>query len=411
MNKSNWNEEQLKELLRTMPKIKDNRNPEYIYEHISKKRNKRKEKGTWLVPGFASLVAIILFVLFNANFVKYEDKRENELSLQSNATDDHAEVSMKTEQISPERAEQTTQNEPANKTNLSEQTTKSTEQFELMTASETPKTAVYSDDLQGKEVITYGLSVKNKDNIVPVSLIVNKEQSKSWFDQYLENMPRITEETWGGSEYYPLNGTLSFDLEQKAINLDLPIDHQYGVTESEGSRLFNSLITAFRGRSDVDKITFSTAHHPGVSFEKKIVKQIDLTSERINRKPYFLLYQEKNAQPLFVPANESATTIDDALTMMQNEVPIQGLAPSIPKELRFEKISIANGYLTVYISNRTDVPQSAEMNYAIEAILLSAKEFGFSTVEFKHAKTEKVGSFPFNKPIEVPIAANKYEME
>lgn len=413
MNKTKWSEEQLEELLREMPKITDKRNPEYLYQHISNKRKGRKEKRVWLLPGFSSLVVILLVVLFNLNIVNFEDKSENDLSLQSNAIDDQDKVSMKMEQgkgTSPEQAEQTTQTEQTNKTDLSEQT-KSTEQFDLMMATETPKTAVYQEDLEGRDVITYGMPVKNERNIVPISVIVNKEQSKGWFDQYLEIMPRLTEESWGASEYYPLNGTLSFDREQKAINLDLPIDHQYGVSETEGSRLVTSLITAFRSRNDVDKITFSTVHQPGVSFEKKVVKQIDLTSMRVDRKPYFLLYQEKNGQPLFVPANESVETIEDAFTIMQNELPTQGLAPSIPKEFRFDKLSIANGGLTVYISNQTDIPQTAEMNYAIEAILLSAKEFGFSTVEFRHGKTEQVGSFQFNKPIGVPIAANKYQME
>lgn len=186
MNKTKWNEEQLEELLREMPKITDKRNPEYLYQHISKKRNIRKEKRVWLLPGLASLVGMLLFVLFSLNFVNFEDKSENNLSLQSNAIDHQDKVSFKMEQgqgTSPERAEHTSETEQTNKIDLSEQT-KSTGQFDLMMATETPKTAVYQENLKGRDVITYGMPVKNEDYNGPISGIIKKQKSKNLFDQY-----------------------------------------------------------------------------------------------------------------------------------------------------------------------------------------------------------------------------------
>ena len=40
----------------------------------------------------------------------------------------------------------------------------------------------------------------------------------------------------------------------------------------------------------------------------------------------------------------------------------------------------------------------------IEAILLTAKEYGFDTVQFKNTNVKNIGRFDLEHPIQVPIA-------
>lgn len=46
----------------------------------------------------------------------------------------------------------------------------------------------------------------------------------------------------------------------------------------------------------------------------------------------------------------------------------------------------------------------------IEAILLTAKEFGFKKVQFQNAGNEKIGHFNLRKAIEVPVAPNLIDL-
>ncbi|NMD70278.1 hypothetical protein HHO41_08230 [Bacillus sp. DNRA2] len=127
------------------------------------------------------------------------------------------------------------------------------------------------------------------------------------------------------------------------------------------------------------------------------------------KKPYLLLYKENNSQPMFVQAHEGVATFEEAIELMRNDEPNQGLTASIPPELQIGKVSVIRDHALVQLTNRNELPQTQEVNFAFEAILLSAKEFGYSTVEFKHDSQAGTGVFPINQPIEVPTAANNQE--
>ncbi len=54
MKRSEWSDNELEELLRQMPKVKDHRDPRDIYQNISLKKRKTK---SWLLPGMAAAAA------------------------------------------------------------------------------------------------------------------------------------------------------------------------------------------------------------------------------------------------------------------------------------------------------------------------------------------------------------------
>lgn len=389
MSKTNWNKENLEELLRQMPKVTDNRDPRDLYHQISVKV-KGKKRSRWLVPSFASAAALILiFILaprlsglyhsFNLN------SGQESKSLQR--SEDQT-VSLKMEQDKRNQSEDILQNKKQEMT----------------------KTAVYKEDLPGKDLLIYGIPDTNALNIAPIGVLVKKENSKRWFEQLVETMPKLSEEKWGLSEYFPLNGTLTYNSEQKEVNIDLPSNHQYGWGSANEGLFEQSLKTSFENRSEVNRITFTTAHEPGVFLGNNELLQIDLTTDKDGAHPYLLLYTGNLERPLLVPKVESAPSLEAAFAEMRKEIPIQGLKASIPKEFQFDEVVSNNSTLTIFFRKGIVIPQTPEMMYGLEAILLTAKDFGFTTVEIKNESADNIGPFRLNQVIEVPIAPNKLEI-
>ncbi|MEW8986857.1 MAG: hypothetical protein AB2401_07635 [Bacillus sp. (in: firmicutes)] len=386
MSKMDWKDKQLEDLLREMPKINDNQNPEDLYQAISLKLNKKKRVGKF-IPALASAAAIILFISLIPNLFQYEDQVKQD-SFQETKRED-----MNTE-------------EQANNKLVDENS--SQEQFDTMMQTEPTRISVYKEELNGKELLTYGIPDRHGLNVVPISILVDKDDSNRWFEQFVDNMPKLTEEAWGLSEYYPLNGNLSFDSVEKKVHINLLPNHSYGKDLTAELIFQNAIITSFRQRDDVNTITFSTDNKPGIVVGNNTIDQINVNEKRVVRKPYLLLYVENRSQPMLVQVQEIVATFDDALTLMKDDEPKLGLTASIPNELVIEKVSIMKEHVTVELGNPTEIPQTEIINFAVEAILLSAKEFGYTTVEFKHDKTSTIGQFPTNQPIEVPIAPNNF---
>jgi len=65
LKRSEWNEKQLEEMLKQLPKIEDHRDPRDIYHNILYKR-KAKKHMRWILPSASTVsVFFLLFLLFN----------------------------------------------------------------------------------------------------------------------------------------------------------------------------------------------------------------------------------------------------------------------------------------------------------------------------------------------------------
>jgi hypothetical protein len=388
VSKTERTREHLEVLLRQLPKVTDNRDPHDLYHQISAKMNRKKGTG-WLVPSLASIAALILFFIL-APGLTGSIHPSNQNSGQESKSIEQSEDPVVSLKMDKDKSDQSGA-------------------FQY-NKHEMAKTAVYKEDLQGKEILIYGIPDSNAMNIAPVSVLVAKKETKSWFDQFIETMPKLLEEKWGLSDYFPLKGTLTFNSEEKVVNIDLPSDHQYGWGSANELTFQNSLKTSFGNRSEVNRITFSTMHKPGIILGNDELLQIDLTSDQDDEHPYLLLYTKNQGRPLLVPMGETAASPEAAFAEMRRGFPTQGLKASIPEEFQFDKVVPNNRTLTINIRKGVEIPQTPEMMYGLEAILLTAKEFGFTAVEIKNGSTDHIGPFHLDQPIEVPVAPNKHEI-
>ncbi|PLR84585.1 negative regulator of sigma-X activity [Bacillus canaveralius] len=412
MKKSEWSDERIEKLLGQMPKLTDHRNPQDIHQNIAGKLGKRKRQA-WLMPGLATAAALILFFILAPELLDWrsspardtnlesaerqnEGRQENKIALESNSRADKAEKNSQQEstadiQTNPEENNQNTF------------AAKGSDALSPLPE----RTAVYEDDLNGQELLTYALPADGGNNIVPISVLVANEEKKPWLDLYKKTAGQLMEETWGLDEYYPLKAELSMDETKRELTINFAADSQYGQGSRSEITIPEVLEQNFAGK--VDTVILKTAGEPGLMLGNNgPLNEINLASaQSTGDHGYFFLNQDGRAQPLLVPSSKEYNTIDEAFIAMQKQSTEGNLIPSIPSHFEITPGEKNAKLLSVELKGSENNENAADLVYTVEAILLTAKDFGYEAVILKNDEVKSIGGFPVAEVINVPLGANK----
>ncbi|OIK15535.1 hypothetical protein BIV60_09255 [Bacillus sp. MUM 116] len=389
MKKSEWSDKQLEELLRQMPKIKDHRDPRDIYQNLSLKKQKRP---VWVIPVIASAAALLLIVILipkllvgNRFSLSQEDeKSERKMELISKMQDKA--IEMKKRQSSSKSMDST-----------------GAEKFGLMREMNL-KTAAYEGEIGNRKILTYWIPDHQGQILIPVSTIVNRKASQSWITLFNENMVHLKEEKWGLSDYYPMNATLTLNEKENSVNVDVPRNHPYGQGANE-TIFVNAIKKDISTNSNVKRIRFSTNRHPGIELGN-FGHLEEINAENENKRAFFLYPSNNQNKPFLVPSVSKYNTINAAFTAMKNDQSEWGLQASILPAMKFRKMVIKKNTLYLTLNEKSMLEDSPKTIYSIEALLLTAKEFGIKSVFILDAPLTRVGIFDLTKEIKVPVAPN-----
>ncbi|MHC0036075.1 negative regulator of sigma-X activity [Pseudoneobacillus sp. C159] len=389
MKKSEWSDKELEELLRQMPKMKDHRDPRDIYQSLSLKAKKRKNKA-WIVPSIASVAAaLLLFILAPQVWqVVFQDSSEKQKS-EINVAHEDAGEQFNMAKIAPDVKDNI---EP-----------KSGAEQGISIMSTSFETALYEDELVDQDVITYTIPDQNAQLLVPVSIMVPKD-GKSWLDHYLDYQGKLTEEQWGLTEYYPLNAKLTM-VDDRTLNVDVKEGHRY-LEGSASEVLFFDTMKGLLQNYNLDKITFSTNGNPGIVGGNTGETQY-LSKQNELKHSYFVFQPNNQNSPFIVPGIDTFTDIESALSSMKVGYEAYGLQPSLPADFNFEIDSSLGDVLLIKVADGYPFTEEPKNIYAIEAILLTSKEFGYKAVKFENTNVQQIGRFNLQNEIKVPIAPNK----
>jgi hypothetical protein len=389
MKKSEWSDNELEQLLSKMPKIQDHRDPRDIYQSLSLKTKKRKAP-VWIFPSVASVAAVLLLFLlapqvWQGIIQDSETKDENTIALE----DDTNKMEL-TKKI-PDEGSNTINGI-------------SDDNHEMSMMAQPLETALYEEDLLDQEVITYSIPDQNAQLLIPVSVLVPKDGS-SWAERFQSNSQRLMETQWGLAEYFPLNANLSMP-DESTINVDVPENHEYGLGSSSETLFISTLQEIMNYHQNINRFTFTTAGKPGI-FLSNTGEIVEMNRPAKKQKSYYLYNPKNQNLPFIVPGMTEYTNIEDALGSMTTGDDIYGLNPSIPSDFVYTIDSSTNEILVLTFADTFQLTDEAKNIYAIEAILLTAKEFGFKAVKFENAKIGQIGRFNLESEIKVPVAPNK----
>lgn len=404
MRKSEWSDKQLEELLSKMPKIEDNRDPRDIYQNITLKLNKKKQRS-WIIPSVASAAAILLFVILTPNFMNWNDSAEDSV--------ERSAASRSSEYVQMDKKEDKTSNveEDQNEEQMEIMSEEPEEEMSISSVDVAESySALYDTDVNGGNVYTFAIPDNLAQNVVPISVVVPNEEGKSPIEQFNETMSLLQEEQWGLSEYYPLNAEISLDEGETVLNVSVPTDHVYR-DGSTAELAFKEVLEGAAATLGLQKVSLFTDNQPGIEFGNQD-KLTDLNiTKNGNRAFYFYYPTVDSKKPFLVPYKEPFNDIEDAFDAMKENIDTHGLKASITEEVNIEGVeSTKEQVLTLQLDESSQIENNPSVIYTIEAILLTAKDFKFDKVKIEYNNLDNIGKFYFNQELNVPVAPNKMEL-
>lgn len=386
MKKSEWSDEELIELIQEMPKIEDYRHPRDIYQNLPFKRRK---KIPWLLPGIATAAALFLFFILVPKFM--DNNQYSRDNAKQEATQD-AKVAR----------EDNNSSGIANGDAQQDQTY--TMEKAQLKNEEISTTAVYDDAIKDAAVLTYWVPDDQAQNLIPISTIVNNTDGKDWLTLFNENMAKLQETEWGLTDYYPLKASLSYDKTGENIIVDVPAGHLYAQGSANELAFINSINNNVASNSSAKMIKFTTNGESGLEMGNDYYTELPVNP--VKNHAYFFYYPNGKDVPFLVPSPEPYNDIQAALRAMGSPIEPQNLQEVT---LVIDEVSTSDQTLTLTFKEDTNLKVDQMTLWSLEAILLTAKEFGFGKVIVNNPPVEKIGPFDLTQEIKVPVAPNLRE--
>ncbi|CAM3879115.1 hypothetical protein [Mesobacillus zeae] len=417
MRRLQRSDKQLEDLLRQLPAITDNRDPKHIFQKVSAKKKLRRP--AWLFPAFATAAALFLVAVLASPFVRQENGPNENLPMELITTSDdsaeskagrESEKSYSNNEKQAEKSVKFTGNEkPAAKYALEDAVQPEEENYFAKNGM-VEATAVYPEDLKDYASVTYAIPDAEGRVAVPVTALVPKDDSKTWFTRFKETMPKLTEEKWGLKDFYPLQADIGYDPGNETVTVDMETGHPYKLTSKPEAALINIIDYSF-SNVNVKNILFSTDGRPGVELGNKQQLESHEVKPSGNH-AYLFLYPVNSSVPYIVPTEETFPSVEKAFKTMGLGQESNGLEASLSQVLVEGYIKNDEGVnQTLHIKLADGAVFKDEFIYSLEAILLTAKDFGFNSLKIDNPEIENVGRFNLKEEIGMPISPNKQLVE
>lgn len=374
MKKFPWNDECLQHTLQQMPMIKDYRSKEEVYRRLVKARKTARLKA-WFLPSLASFVAAMIVVALSVPSFPMKNERE-----------ENAEKSNK-HMITLQAEQRSNGSQP------------------LLSANEyddIPSRIVTKAALNGQDIAVVGVPDEQSQVVIPLSVPVKKHESVK---RQLETAKtQIDEQTWGVSKRL-LNGvTIEPSRESKQVWI-VRVSKQNPVF-SEGftsETMFLSSIEETVRWMGGKKIRFFTENKEGMELSHSGYVQ---SMKIFNKKRAYYLYQRGQSHPIFlVPSPQHFPTFFAALKQMKKDVGAS-MRSAIPQRVHIERVDVRQDNVVIRFALDSQLDASPSTYWMVEAILLTAKEFGFRSVTFMGGNVKRIGPYIFGKKIAVPVGPN-----
>ncbi len=405
MKRRKWSDAELEELLKRMPKMIDTRSKIEIYQNISVRTSKRS-KRLFVMPMVATAAALLLFFILAPSLLNWQASEEKSMGdVQNRLMPEQKEEksSIKSNEALDKSAEESEESIGISSYNANNDQNK----FKTIPA-EDYSTAVYEDEINDMEVLIYDIPDENVQTLIPISLLVMKQENKTKFDLFKENMKNLREEDWGLADYYPLNAELTFDEETHILTVDVHAHHTY--SESSATELMlKHVLSDVMIEFNIEKTELMNEGKTGIDFAHLgFQEEFKRDEERSHFAYYFYYPNATKTKPYIVPYGEKLGSINEAFSAMKENMKEANLVASIPADLNFDAYEDREKQvLTLTFSNDSKIYDDQPSTNTIEAILLTAKEFDFQAVKLENTNIEKVGRFNLSETLQVPVAANK----
>ncbi|MCA0970307.1 hypothetical protein LCM20_06880 [Halobacillus litoralis] len=362
MKRKSYDDNQIENLVKQLPSVQDQQRKDELYQNVQKKMNKsEKKKAPWLVPAFASVAVVLVMVMIipsiwssmNLQFQSSQPEMGEESGGESSSGDEAS----SSEQATMESADTAM---PA---------------LNRMTTSR----------VEGKPMVYFDSQAQV---VVPVSWVTNEPVPD-------EDLSSIAAEAYGLTEP---SARYSFEMENNEANVVFPAGFK-----AKGSATENAIVRSIQWRAEANsaiRINVSTEEGGPVNLGNR--GEVTQLSTIESSSYVYHLFTSTTGVQFLVPVPFEGT-IEEALESLKRDQ--SNTSAPVPPHLVFEQIDTTDDILNLTVSHDSWRVDQNRMT-AVEAILMTAKQYGFEEVQFQGITPSEDAEFDYTKPIPVPGNVN-----
>ncbi|KGX83614.1 GerMN domain-containing protein [Pontibacillus marinus] len=449
----NYTEDDLQNLLQKMPEVEDSQTPDELYNKISSRLNSAKPDKTpfykqpWVVTTI-SAAAVLLFLIttmswlfdgtYNtandgaeskdssseANMERFQEESESSASEggdnsangdSAGSQDQGKTFDSKADDGAQQNGDQNNKDANINSIAPSEgDESNSTESSEgNITSEENKKQEIGGHSKLEQSYVfpkrphdkfaTIALMGTNSDVVIPITIIAPPNWG-SVNEVYNSIARSVKADEWGIQEYAFKDVTFNLKKDQNLVEANFPKSYSLPQEEIKEQNLLYALKEMFRPHG-IQKIQLQRDGNAGVNFPNMGVKK-EIQIEALSGRAYMLYQNGENRPGFLAPVSIKDQTIANALNHMKKGLPAKNVKPVIPQNATFKSIKGQGETLQITLTNDSsfgDKPLAM-----IEAILLTAKSYGYKEVKFNNAPQQEYGygAYNLNEAIQVPDLLN-----
>lgn len=378
--------------LKKLPKVVDQTDKEEWHSRISSKISEEKKPVTRrqtrvLIStiGF-SLVAMILLLLL-PSIINEVNPSQNQVKEDSNSAHHIKKVKMVDE---PSTTNHFHSEEVSDENPITNPIPESKVMYNINNEQQIVYSAVSDDQLQ---------------YLIPFSFIVPNDESLSDYYSTIGSRINFSEDKLGA--YMFDNVSFDINVDEKEVVMNLP----ESFTISDGSAnatMFINILTEMFIPYDIEKIVFQSDKNQAIDLGAiGEITELPLIQELYAYKKYESPNEDKSY--LIPIPQDRESTVDEALRNLKDNEEDFHVYATIPENVNFS-IRDNHQQLIVELENNNSLANEEEFITMIEAILMTAKSYGYETVKFENTKIDQIGSYLLTEPIFVPDAVNPIEV-
>lgn len=409
LKKSDWNDREVEDLLKKLPKLNDDRTRSLIYSKVEKER-RAPGRFKRYVPVIAALAALFIVVLLAPSLITQMSGEDSAMEGAYSTDSSAGDSKVAEDPPSAESKAEITRDDGSTEENqmqMAEKSDKDNKEFTtLKEEGKHERLSLFEEDIDGKYYYSYGL-VSSDAIAVPVSVLASaemEEKQADWVEQYEDISRKLPEKEWGFQDYFPIKGDLSLSENKENVLLTLEDNHPYSGSSAVESNFYQSLLYSFEDRG-VKEITLLTEDGSAPEFSH-YGKLPSIPLNRAMNRPFYS-YSPDGKGRYLVPGSLSGGNIKQSIAAMK-ETPSDLYQSVIPEQLSVN-VTESDDRVIVTFSEELDLHSMKEQSAQelIEGILLTAKSSGYQKVLFQNIRQETWNGFNFTEPLETPLAPNK----
>lgn len=398
-------DEDMESMLSKLPPIEDRQSKEAVFQKVSSRVNKKKRKiAPWFLPGMATVAVVILLAVFIPVYFNNNDMFTGEESSdQMHTTSDtysSSELEEAEESIpSPEDeadVEEARPNENERESTSIEEDAgqdpegSETEENNVQIAEEAPgfNSLIAGPNTDQYETVTYpGM---NGEVILPLVPIT-------------ENLEQVPSTSYGLAER--ATSDLQYEISEQGDTVTVIFPDNFSVSGSSWTQVIIESIRWDLAYLETDTIMIQTESGDPVSLGN-YGEMTEVPAIKDGEYVFKLYQHEGSDEQLLAPvAVEASPPFLEALNRMKDSGQALYVKPAIPSHVQFSEVSTEEGLVTINVEHQAWASEQ-QLLTMIEAILATAEQFGYHTVQFEGINVREFSPYNLDKPIAVPEKIN-----